>query len=281
MLPTFLLIGSMKSGTTTLWWYLREHPDVFVTTPKEPNFFNDHWHRGVGWYERLFAGAGGAPARGEASVRYTSFPQDPECPGRIAAVVPDVRLLFVVREPVARMRSHYLHEVAALRERRPIERALRENSIYLDRSRYATQLERYLDQFPREQLLILRAEDLFRDPLRVLPRIYRFVGADPSWRPAGPARRDNETARRFQLPVPVRQGVKLAARAGVYRHMPRWAKETVRVVTERRSRAVPEAGVPPALASELRATLADELRRLDELAGAPLFTRRGASGGPG
>jgi hypothetical protein len=271
VLPTFLLIGAMKSGTTTLYWYLAQHPDVFMPALKEPNFFNDHWHRGVGWYERLFAPAGGTLARGEASVRYTSFPDDPECPGRIASVVPEVRLLFLVREPVDRIQSHYLHEVAALRERRPLEQALRENPIYLDRSRYAMQLERYLEHFPREQLLVLRAEELFRAPQDVLPRVYGFLGVDTRWRPTGPVRRDNETARRFQLPVLVRRGVKVANEAGVYRHVPRWAKETVRLVTQRRSRTMPEARIPPALRAELRAELADDLRRLHEITGERLF----------
>jgi sulfotransferase family protein len=270
MLPTFLLIGAMKSGTTTLYTYLTGHPDVFMPALKEPNFFNDHWHRGIGWYERLFAPAGGARACGEASVRYTSYPQDPECPARIARVVPEIRLLFVVRDPLDRIRSHYLHEVAALRESRPLESALRENPIYLDRTRYAMQLERYLAYFPRERLLVVRAEQLFRAPLEVLPRVFGFIGVDPSWRPAGPARRDNETARRFQLPTPVRRGVKIASEAGVYRHVPRWAKETIRTMTQRR-RTVPEVRIPLALAVELRAELADDLRRLDEIAGARLF----------
>jgi hypothetical protein len=275
MLPSFLVIGAMKAGTTTLWWYLREHPDVFMATPKELNFFNDHWHRGVGWYERLFTRAGAAQARGEASVRYTSWPDDPECPSRIASVVPDARLLYVVREPVARMRSHYLHEVAALRERRPVEQALVENPIYLDRSRYATQLERYLDHFPREQLLVVRAEDLFRDPSLVLPRVWGFIGVDPSFQPADPGRRDNETAQRFQLPVVVRRGIGLAVRAGVYRHVPQRAKEAVRTLTRQRSRTAPEVRVPGRLAAELRAVLADEMRRLDAIAGDRLFPEPG------
>jgi Sulfotransferase domain len=271
MLPTFLLIGAMKSGTTTLQQYLTRHPQVYMCTPKEPNFFNDHWHRGVGWYERLFARAGRAIARGEASVRYTNFPSDPECPARIASVVPDVRLLFLAREPVERIRSHYLHEVAALRERRPFAEALAQNPIYLDYSRYAIQLQRYLDHFPREQLLILRAEDLFRTPLEVLPEVYGFLGIDPSWRPPGPTRRDNQTAGRFQLPVPVRQGIKLAIRADVYRHVPQWAKETVRAATVWRSRPVPQVRIPPALAAELRAELNDDMQRLDQIAGRPMF----------
>src|ERR671923_54757 len=74
MLPTFLLIGAMKSGTTTLYHYLARHPDVFMPALKEPNFFNDHWHRGIGWYERLFA-----PAR--AAVAGTGAAREPDLPG--------------------------------------------------------------------------------------------------------------------------------------------------------------------------------------------------------
>jgi hypothetical protein len=244
---------------------------VFMPALKEPNFFNDHWHRGVGWYERLFAPAREAAARGEASVRYTSFPDDPECPARIASVVPDVRLLFLARDPIQRIRSHYLHEVAALRERRPLEQALRENPVYLDRSRYAMQLERYLERFPRERLLIVRAEDLFQAPLRVLPGVYAFLGVDPSWRPVDPVRRDNETAGRFQLPVPVRRGVKLASEVGLYRHVPPWAKAAIRAATRRRSRTIPDVRIPPDLAAELRAELADDMRRLHQIAGERLF----------
>jgi hypothetical protein len=271
MLPTFLLIGAKKSGTTTLYWYLAEHPDVFLPALKEPNFFNDHWHRGVGWYERLFAPAGSALARGEASVRYTSFPEDAECPRRIASLVPQAKLLFLARDPIDRIRSHYLHELAALRERRPLEQALRENPAYLAQSRYAMQLQRYLDYFPREQLLVLRAEELFRAPLATLPRVYEFLGVDPAWRPAGPPRRDNETARRFQLPALVRRGVTLASEAGVYRFVPRGAKEAIRVITQRRSRVMPDIRVPPSLATDLRAELAEELRRLDDITGERLF----------
>jgi hypothetical protein len=272
MLPTFLLIGAMKSGTTTLQQYLVRHPQVFMCSPKEPNFFNDHWHRGVDWYERLFARAGDAVARGEASVRYTNFPSGPECPARIASVLPGVRLLFLARDPVERIRSHYLHEVAALRERRPFAEAVAENPIYLDYSRYAMQLQRYLDHLPREQLLVLRAEDLFRAPLEVLGEVYRFLGVDPSWRPSGPTRRDNETARRFQLPVFVRRGIKLAIQAGVYRHVPQRAKEMVWTATVWRSRPVPQVQVPPALAARIRAELGDDLRRLDAIAGRAMFS---------
>jgi hypothetical protein len=134
------------------------------------------------------------------------------------------------------------------------------------------QLERYLQHFPREQLLVVRAEDLFRAPLELLPWIYRFLGVDSGWRPVGPARRDNETARRFQLPVLVRRGVKLASEAGVYRHVPRGFKETVRAVTQQPSRTMPEVHIPPPLAAELRDELAGDLRRLENLTGQRLFT---------
>jgi hypothetical protein len=115
------------------------------------------------------------------------------------------------------------------------------------------------------------SEDLFRTPLEVLPRVSAFLGVDPAWQPAGPARRDNETARRFQLPVLVRHGVKVASEAGVYRHVPRWAKETVRVVSQRRSQTMPEARISPTLRAGLLAELDDDLQRLHQLTGERLF----------
>jgi hypothetical protein len=170
---------------------------VFMATPKEPTTSSTTIGTAA-WAGTSGCAPGLAPPEPAArpSVRFASYPNDPECSSRITSVIPDVRLLFMVRDPIARMPSHYLHEVAALRQRRPVEQALRENPIYLDLSRYATQLERYLDHFPRHQLLVLRAEDLFRNPLPVLLQVYRFLGIDPSWRPPSPGRRDNETARR-------------------------------------------------------------------------------------
>ena len=120
-LPDFVVIGAPKSGTTSLWSYLRAHPQIYMTPEKEPEFFNDeeHWSRGVSWYERLFADAGDALVVGEASVRYAAYrPASASVPQRMAGVIPDAKLVYVVRHPVHRMVSTWWHNRAYLREAR-------------------------------------------------------------------------------------------------------------------------------------------------------------------
>ena len=166
-LPNFLLIGAMKAGTTSMYHYLRAHPQVYMPTFKAPEFFAGKAlsTRGVDWYRKQFAGAGPeAVAIGEASNVYTKYPHYPGVPERIAELIPDVRLLYIVRDPVARIRSHYQTRVAEGAEKLPLLEALATNSIYLDYSRYAMQIEQYLEHFPDEQLLVTTAEALRRRP---------------------------------------------------------------------------------------------------------------------
>src|SRR5262245_19380143 len=136
----------MKAGTTSLAHYLRAHPQVHVPERKELYFFTgeDHWRRGTAWYESQFDGAGEALAVGEACVGYSMHPVYADVPERIATVLPRVRFIYLVREPVDRMVSHYRHRVWHGEEDLPIERALFEHGEYLDTSRYAMQVERYL-----------------------------------------------------------------------------------------------------------------------------------------
>ena len=159
-LPTFLVIGAMKSGTASLYRYLSAHPDVFTTTPKEPEFFSYSWDRGLDWYRSLFAGSEGFDARGECSTGYSKAPFRAGVPQRVRQVVPDAKLLYVIRDPVERIRSHYVHEISKRREDEAFDDAIRHRSNYLDFTRYAYQLDLYLAHFPREQLLVLRTEDL-------------------------------------------------------------------------------------------------------------------------
>ena len=160
MLPNFIVIGAMKAGTTSLFQYLRDHPDVFMSSPKELHFFSARGGKDLDWYEAHFAAAGTAIAIGEASASYTTYPDSEGVPERIAEVIPDARLIYLVRHPIERMRSHYLHRIGAGKERLPIEQALIDDPIYLGTSRYAARIERYLRCFPREQILIIRSEDL-------------------------------------------------------------------------------------------------------------------------
>ena len=180
-LPTFIVIGAMKSGTTSLFHYLQSHPQVFMSPLKEVDFFAEelNWSRGLDWYRRQFTGAGpGTVALGEASTSYSKYPSYSGVPDRIAATLPDVRLIYVVRDPVDRIRSHYQHRSLIGAEREPIEIAVLKDPRYVDTSRYAYQIEQYMRVFPRESLLVVSSEGLRSDRERTIRRIYGFLGVD-------------------------------------------------------------------------------------------------------
>jgi len=181
-MPNFIVIGAMKSGTTSLFHYLQAHPQAYLSPLKEVEFFVEekNWRRGFDWYRAQFAGAGpGTVAVGEASTAYTKFPEFQGVPERIAEHIPDVRLIYVVRDPIERIRSHYQHRVLAGAEREPIERAILEDDRYLDCSRYGMQIERYLDHFAPQQVLLITSEELRSARTDTLRTVYEFLGIDP------------------------------------------------------------------------------------------------------
>jgi Sulfotransferase domain len=196
MLPNFLIIGAAKGGTNALHSYLREHPDIFMPETKELKFFSHEevWSQGVQWYSSLFPE--GYKLYGEGSVQYTMFPNFPDPPKRIASTLPDVRMIFLVRDPIERMQSQYRHLFALGLEHDPVEDAFlrdwpsleiyrrpEERSLYIHYSMYAMQLERYLEIFPPDRLLVLTSEELHVAETRpaAMGKILGFLGLDPSW----------------------------------------------------------------------------------------------------
>ncbi len=185
-LPTFLIIGAPKSGTTTLWHYLRSHPDVFVPPMKEIDFFTNHgpFGRGVEWYASLFAAGKGYKAIGEASPSYL-FSR--EAKPRMARIVPDAQLIAILRNPIDRAYSHYLHARYYALERRSFRDAVRDElrapdgqlfPYYLAMSRYLPQLEELTEHFDREKLLVLLLDDLVQDRAAVFRALCRHIGVD-------------------------------------------------------------------------------------------------------
>jgi hypothetical protein len=151
---------------------------------KEVDFFAEglNWDRGLDWYRRQFAGAGSdAIAIGEASTSYSKYPEYTGVPERIAETLPGVRLIYVVRDPVERIRSHYQHRSLTGAEREPIEIAVLKDPRYVDCSRYAYQIERYTRVFPRESLLVVASEHLRSDRERTIREIYGFLGVDETY----------------------------------------------------------------------------------------------------
>lgn len=214
-LPDFLVIGAQRAGTTTLYHYLVRHPSIGgAVLDKEIHFFDLAYVEGIDHYRAAFplrSSLARAERRtgvrhlvGEATPYYLFHPLVPE---RVARDLPDVKLLAVLRDPVDRAWSQYRHEVdlgyedlsfgeAIDREERRLageeERLVTEagsvsfehqHHSYVARGRYAEQLERWYARFPRERLLLVRAEDLFQEPGPVFERVLRFLGV-AAWHPA-------------------------------------------------------------------------------------------------
>lgn len=277
-LPNFLVIGAMKAGTTSLFRYLEPHPQIFMPRLKELDFFiaEGNWGRGIDWYRHQFRQAGeGSIAIGEASPTYSKYPQFDGVPERIALALPRVRLIYVVRDPVERIRSHYSHRVLVGSESNPIDVAVVEDPSYLDCSRYALQIGRYMDWFDREQLLIVRSEDLRSCRTQTLRRVHRFLGVDPDVLPPTIDEEFFVTSERESYPafvwwtrrglkhlVPPRHRWRIRRSINQALTVPAWMKRAVdRRTLERSPEASPGDGeLDPHVSRALRARLADGLR---------------------
>jgi hypothetical protein len=192
VLPDFIVIGGMKCGTTALWQYLRDHPHLYVPERrKNLEFFTPEGAAAhtLDWYAACFADAPAtAQAVGEISTEYTKHPFIPGVPARMAAVVPEARLVYLVRDPIERIVSQYLHQLNAAQETRPFSAAVGEepDNRYLAFSRYHEQLEQFLPHYPAERILVLTSEELRADPVATLTRLCRFIGIDSDYTPAAP-----------------------------------------------------------------------------------------------
>jgi len=200
-LPVFLVLGAQKAGTTALYAYLRRHPEITGPSWKEVSFFDRHYARGEAWYRGNFPNR--LRARGLVGEASPSYVFHPLAPQRVRELLPEARLIALVRNPVDRAFSHYQHEVALGREELSFEDALAAeddrlrgeeermradpayfshawwNYTYRARGLYAEQIERWLEVFPREQLLVLPSEDLGGDPDGTYARVLEFIGAGP------------------------------------------------------------------------------------------------------
>jgi hypothetical protein len=196
MLPTFLVIGAKKAGSTSMHRYLASHRDVFMPPEKHLDFFSgETWERGIEWYAEQFAPGDRCVARGEASNTYAAHPMAQGVPERIARVLPKVRLVYVIREPIARITSHYRQAVAEWGETRSFDEVVFEKSAeYIATTRYAMQLDLYLEHFPREQLLVVTSEDLLNDRSETLARVLAFIGVDADERLVDSARVHNQAS---------------------------------------------------------------------------------------
>jgi hypothetical protein len=268
VLPTFLIIGAMRAGTTTLYNHLRAHPDVFMPDLKEPNYFGRHWDRGIEWYEGLFAPAGSALARGEASAGYTHAAKDPEAAARIASTIPDARFIYLLRHPIERLVSQFHYVTMNGQGGGDIDRAVLRDP-FLTRSMYAFQIEKYLEHFDRDRLLVLTTDELRERPDETLARAFAFIDVDASWKPlqVGVALHRREDVRRH------RRAAAVLRRSSLHRIwasvLPESARMKIRWLTTRKHLTDPRAlAIKPDTREIALERLRPDLLRLREILGA-------------
>lgn len=176
--PDYIIIGAMKCATSTLQAQLGHQPGVFVSTPKEPNYFsNDEiYAHGPDWYSALFEDAPDGALKGEASTHYTKLPTYPHTLTRMREVLPDPKLIYVIRNPVARAVSHFIHEWTETRVGDDMAAAFRENSEFIDYGCYGMQITPFIEAYGKERILLSSLEQLASSPDAEFARIAAFLG---------------------------------------------------------------------------------------------------------
>lgn len=196
MRPNLLVIGAAKCGTTSLHEYLDAHPQIAMSRQKELDFFvaEKNWGRGLDWYEAQFRPA---QVRGETSPSYSAYPFYSGVPERIRDVLPEARIVYLVRDPIERIVSHFEHRAATYREMGALDDVLADPQLaqwFVDVSRYALQLERYLEYFPADEVLVVDADALAADPSSALSSVFAFLDVDSNFRSEAFACRHNPSS---------------------------------------------------------------------------------------
>jgi len=176
--PDFIVIGAMKSATTTLHEQLARQPGLFMSRPKEPNYFsNDEiYARGWRWYSSLFRAAKPGDLRGESSTHYTKLPSYPQTVDRMVRELPQLKLIYLMRHPIDRLISQHVHEITCGRIRVPLSEAIYRHPELIDYSRYAMQLRPFLEAYGAQSVLPVFFQRLVRYSQEELERIGRFLG---------------------------------------------------------------------------------------------------------
>lgn len=184
-LPDFIIIGAMKCATTSLHAQLARQPGLFIHGPGELEFFSDDalYARSIDWYASLFAGAGTGTLCGERSTEYTKLPTYPETVPRMQRHLRDTRFIYVMRHPVDRLVSHYMHEWVMRRVSEPIEVTIERHPEFVSYGCYDRQLRPYLEAFGPARILPVFFERLIAHPDEEFARVCRFIGCpgEPRW----------------------------------------------------------------------------------------------------
>jgi hypothetical protein len=178
--PDFVIIGAMKAATSTLHDQLAQQRGIAMSEPKEPCFFSDDevFARGLEWYGMCFTAAAEGDLRGESSTHYAKLPSLPHAAERLHAHRPDARIVYVLRQPIDRLVSHFMHGWSEGWYGDSIAEAVERDASLVDYGRYAMQLRPWLDRFGADRVLLVAYDVLRSRPQEELDRLGRFLGAD-------------------------------------------------------------------------------------------------------
>jgi len=184
-LPNLVGCGAGKSGTTSLYYYLSQHPQIFMTPTKEVNYFTTNFHKGENWYRDKFRGYARETVIGEFSPSYML---DPAVPARIAELIPRANLLFIFRNPIERAYSNYWFSlnIGAQDPGETFPDAIRSTAGYQEYVAYGYYYEfllRFLKYFDRKQIHVMITEDLKKEPMVQMLSCYKYLGVDTSFVP--------------------------------------------------------------------------------------------------
>jgi len=195
--PHFIIIGAMKCATTTLHEQLAQQSGFFMTSKiEEPSFFSDdrNYARGIAWYHALFTARDTAQLCGESSTNYTKLPEFPLTIERMRKYLPHVKLIYIMRHPVDRLISHYIHDWSERRIDEPIGSAIHSHAEMINYGKYAMQLKPYLDTYGPSRVLPIFFESLVLNPEKELSRVFKFLDwkKEAHWHAEGAVRNESK-----------------------------------------------------------------------------------------
>ncbi|MCG8401935.1 MAG: sulfotransferase domain-containing protein [Firmicutes bacterium] len=247
--PNFLVIGAAKSATTSLCHILGQHPEIFMSTPKETNFFahDNEYAKGIDYYNHYFENVQGEIAIGEGSPTYTYCNIYPNAAARIAEHLPHTKLIYIVRNPLDRARSHWLQVVSNGHfTPRSLADGFRASPRCIDASLYWSQLSAFREYFSDDRFLILFFEDFATNPTGILRRCLTFLGVNDNHDMSSYLERRNTTSESYQdrratrllrqipslsslgmkLPISIRTAARTLFRKKMSPHQSPWDSET-------------------------------------------------------
>lgn len=177
----FIIIGAMKSGTTTFCDYLNLHPDIFITKPKEPQFFSraNKYNLGFIWYESLFENALPSQKCGEASTCYSRYPKYKDVPKKIFSYSPEVKIIYLLRNPLERTYSHFRHSILNKEwDYKSFKDALENEDELIASSCYMMQLKHYLKFFDKKNVLILTFDEMINKKEVFFSKVFEFLDVE-------------------------------------------------------------------------------------------------------